>query len=363
MTRSYEWRLLGACVLVLANACGDSGSEPHSNGPSKTAGGGGGKVSSTAGSGGAERRADGGRAASGQVGGPAMMRPAPMVEQPVQIGCIDDVSAGHHVYTCDNLSHDVEVPQKCLETQCGLVVDMHGGTMTAKQENDGTDMRELGEQFGYIVLQPNAPRGWVDPSVDAPTLATMELLIKVFHLDENRVHMTGFSMGGYMTWRFICDHTDILASAAPMSAATGGNPQEPPGCPFSETKKPTVEIPVLQLQGTMEPLIPRMAGEAQRDAVVTAWQMAPGEQVAGDATYRRIRYQNANQTVYEFIEHDYSSEAPFAGGIIGGHCFPGSPAQYDPAQPPGETKFGCQGSSSFHWGTEVMQFFIAHPKR
>ncbi|GIS33212.1 MAG: hypothetical protein Ct9H90mP4_11260 [Gammaproteobacteria bacterium] len=34
---------------------------------------------------------------------------------------------------------------------------------------------------------------------------------------EERIHITGFSQGGYMSWRFICKYSDVLASAGPLA--------------------------------------------------------------------------------------------------------------------------------------------------
>lgn len=36
-----------------------------------------------------------------------------------------------------------------------------------------------------------------------------------WQIDPMRIHMTGFSQGGALSWRFICDHADVLASVAP----------------------------------------------------------------------------------------------------------------------------------------------------
>ena len=34
--------------------------------------------------------------------------------------------------------------------------------------------------------------------------------MEAFDVDRDRVHFTGFSQGGFMTWKFICDHADIV---------------------------------------------------------------------------------------------------------------------------------------------------------
>jgi dienelactone hydrolase len=354
MGGSHGWRCNGVWLLLLTIACGSS-----SDGYEGTAGN---RANAGASAARGNESISGASGSAGNTSREAADAGSPATP-PRPMGCITDVAVGHHVYACDDIRYDVEIPPQCLETQCGLVVDVHGATMNANQQNENTNMRALGQEFGYVVVQPNLTAGFLDVSQDPLVFSMMRLVTDVFHLDEKRIHMTGFSLGGFLAWRFICKYSDILASAAPMSAAKGGNSVNVPGCAFSGAEKPAAEIPLIQLQGTMDPLISNAAGEAQRDAVVAAWEMGPGEQVAGDERYRRVRYKNANGTVFEFLQHDYSSDAPFAGGPIGGHCFPGSSAHYDPSTPQQETKFGCNPPNAFHWGSEAMQFFIAHPRR
>ena len=45
-----------------------------------------------------------------------------------------------------------------------------------------------------------------------------------------RILLGGFSQGGAMTWRFICAHADLLASAAPAAEAA---------CPFTAADSPS----------------------------------------------------------------------------------------------------------------------------
>lgn len=40
----------------------------------------------------------------------------------------------------------------------------------------------------------------------------------------SRVHITGYSNGGYMAYRMACDHSDVIASIAPIGAATWNDP-------------------------------------------------------------------------------------------------------------------------------------------
>ena len=44
---------------------------------------------------------------------------------------------------------------------------------------------------------------------------------EAFDVDENRLHMTGFSQGSMMTLWFMCVYSDEFASFAPTAAAGG----------------------------------------------------------------------------------------------------------------------------------------------
>jgi poly(3-hydroxybutyrate) depolymerase len=273
---------------------------------------------------------------------------------------LDDTSAGQHTYTCDGLTYDVDIPAACVSSPCGLIADVHGLSMSGKMEDNNTNLRQLGEQKGYIVVQPNAvpnpPLSSWTPSTDDPKVfAFIELAVSALRADPKRVHMTGFSEGGFMTYRFLCDHADYFASVAPAAGA---------GCSFGGDAGmwgsggvPAREIPVLSVNGTMDALVNfNSVAVPQRDTVVAGWNMDSGTVVAGDTTFTRTRYTSPSGTVFEFIQHDYSSVQTFTMG----HCFPGS-KDLDGGEPGQVFGFACQPPNSFVWGDEVMKFFMAHP--
>jgi dienelactone hydrolase len=276
------------------------------------------------------------------------VKPAPRAPK----GCIDDVTLGHHVYTCHDLAMDVEIPARCNEPgSCGLVVDAHGLTMNAEMEDANTNLRALGAKFGYIVLQPNAKDApsilsW-DGERDDPILHDVIVdAIKALAVDPKRVHFTGFSDGGEASFRFLCKHAELFASVAP---AAGG------GCAFEDGDTPSREIPVLYMHGTNDRLVSfEREAVAQRDALVAAWNMGEGELVEQGDGFTRTGWTNAKGTVFELLQHDYSADAFF----LGGHCFPGSS---DPGSADGQHfSLACLPPTGFSWGEEVMKFFVAH---
>jgi dienelactone hydrolase len=183
----------------------------------------------------------------------------------------------------------------------------------------------------------------------------------VERVDPRHIHMTGLSQGGYMSWRFLCQHTDLFGSVAPAAAAGQANISIETGCTFTGTDVPSGEVDVLYMHGTLDALVNFSNALTLRDAVIAYWKMDTGTVVASDSGFTRTRYRTESGRVFEFIQHDYSTDSMFAGVAIKGHCFPGSPDQSVTLQ--GQLmSFGCKPPNSFTWGEEVLAFFLAHPK-
>ncbi len=270
----------------------------------------------------------------------------------VPSGCIDVIAVGDHVYTCNGLKYDVHLPAACAKGGCGIVLDVHGATMSARMEDANSNMRFIGERDGYVVVQPNAsgnpPNAIWNPSVDYDKVwAFFDLATQVYAVDAKRVHMMGFSQGGRMTWTFACKYAARIASAAPAAEA---------GCTAQELSAATRQVPLFYMHGTQDALI-SFSGAAipQRDAVVTAWAMGAPQPVSSDASHIWTRYTNGKGTVFEFVQHDYTTPAI----VLKGHCYPGSK---DPGNAPGQLfTFACTGPNAFVWGEEAIKFFKAHP--
>jgi hypothetical protein len=362
-TRSLGVGALGA--LALAAACGgttvdtttSSGTTSTSSTSSSSSTGGGGGASSTTtssttgagGAGGATTSTTSSTSStsttsttstsSGTGGG-----------SPMPVGCVTDVSAGHHKPMCmGGIAYDLEIPAACAAGGCGLVLDMHGFTMTADQEDKGTQLRALGKQHGYVVVQPNAPG--VPPSWDQVAhvplvFAFMTEVAQALLTDPKRAHVMGFSQGGGMTWRMVCAHADFFASAAPIGGLAG--------CEFVGANVPSREVPVMQVHGRKDNVVNFGAiGVPQREAALAYWGEGPGVVLEDDGAHKATRYLSAAGTPLEFWEHDYQA----GSFILGGHCFPGgTDVGLSPFQ------FGCADQNTFVYGAKAMQFFIDHPK-
>jgi poly(3-hydroxybutyrate) depolymerase len=309
------------------------------------------------------------------------------IPPPAPVGCVTDVTPGVHTFACDTTTDIVSIPQQCTKTACGVIVDVHGGMMSSQMEDKNTNLRALGNQYGYIVIQPNAlqnaiflnQRLFVAGTDDTRVMDILTQVIQAFHADQSRIHMTGFSEGGFMTWRWFCQHSDILASIAPGAAAWQcanlaalGIPEV--GCQFiatdAGTAKPARNIPVLYIQGMKDGLVsPTCADTWLKSNVFSVLKLGTGQQIDGDTTFTRTRYLDPSGVPFEYIQHQYTTDSSFLGFALVGHCYPGSTdlVVTPPAQtvvPPDQLiSFGCKEQCSFNWGEEVMKFFMAHPKR
>jgi poly(3-hydroxybutyrate) depolymerase len=197
-----------------------------------------------------------------------------------------------------------------------------------------------------------------------------------FHADANRIHMTGFSEGGYMSWRWYCRHSELLASVAPGAAAWGcanlanlGLTPPEVGCELQGAAVPLKKIPVLYMHGTRDGLVdPACATRWLESNVYPTLALDAGQVIESDATFTRTRRLTPDGVPFEYISHDYASASSFLGVALGGHCYPGSTdlTVTPPAQtvvPPDQLMaFGCNDAVSFNWGEEVIRFFMAHPR-
>lgn len=278
-------------------------------------------------------------------------------------GCIASAT-GTHTYSCGGLSVTVAAPATCPAAGCGLVLDVHGFLMDADVEDAMTHLRALGNAAGYVVLQPTAPSGrvpqgpaWLDAD-DAAVMGAVAAVRSAFSIDAKRIHVTGLSQGGFMTFRLVCAHADVFASAAPALAGTASCPSGTlnGSCSFSGADKPSRALPLLYMVGTKDALVPASCTDPERDAIVAGWSLGPKQPVTAGAGWRRDRYAGANGASLDVLSHDGTASGAVAAN--GGHCVPGG----GPTAPSFWGGLRCDGTTGLDWGAEVLAFFTANPK-
>ena len=295
-------------------------------------------------------------------------------------GCVSSVTPGKHVFRCGvgkSMTFDVTAPN-CSTQRCGVIVDMHGSFMDGRTQELNTNLADLGSAAGYIVVQPNGESLTMSTREDPQLVDFLKDIAKSFDADLNRVHMTGFSQGGFLTWRMLCHHSNLFASVAPAGAGLNPVPPEqapvklksPPHCQFSGAELPGRRMPILYMHGVDDAMVEYASGERMVSAIQNAWQLGDPTVIESGHHYERLRYAGTNGGSLDFIRHRYTTDAQVGPlqTLIGtievklkGHCYPGSTHLSKTGNE--ILAFGCQGQSEFHWGRMVLDFFIANPKR
>lgn len=290
-------------------------------------------------------------------------------------GCIADVTPGARTYSCEGLAVDATIPtmtQVCPAAGCGLIVLLHGDTGTGPLMDAHVRLRERAVPKGYIVVAPTGPAVAVqgypgstwEPGSDAKVVAITKLFAKVFKADPKRIHATGFSRGGKLTWRLACDQSDLFASVAPGGAGNAGTwlkiNQTEPTC-FTAGRSPTRKLPILFLMGRTDVPIPYSTMVSIRNAAMADYGIAQSEVTTITNTPQVLRQKTnkAGAGVIEWFDHTYeiSTTNPLFS-TAKGHCIPGSPV---PANA-GQYSLPCLGPNAFDWGAEVLAFFERTPK-
>src|SRR5262249_24269689 len=181
----------------------------------------------------------------------------------------------------------VMVDDLCTKYACGLIFDVHGATMSGKQMRDNTHLQELAPPHGYLVVHPSATSsntgGTWNLTNDPPKVADfMTRMIQAFHVDATRVHVTGFSQGGAMTWWFLCNHNDLLASAGPVAGALNTTP-----C-MDKNWQP--RVPILNMNGIKDQASTIMSSRTLFTNVVNILSLTGGDQIDGDGHWTRARW-------------------------------------------------------------------------
>ncbi|MEZ5573047.1 MAG: hypothetical protein R3E64_13625 [Halioglobus sp.] len=290
--------------------------------------------------------------------------------------CISDVSAAdRHVFECDGIQFKVLLTQDCIDAACGLIFDVHGWLSNPDEQERRTHLAAAAMQRGgYIVVQPgelSEPSSWV-PGRDYDTVFDfMQQAIDAFDVDEDRVHITGFSQGGRMSWKFVCDHSDIIASAAPLSATDID-------C-FADGGGPARQVPLFFISGTNDILVGYFTSTITRSitqllvsvmydyGMVTADADAYAfsetgdivfdaagriDMVRDDVGYETVdgspdglywwtRYTNAHGVVFEHLRH------------TNGHVYPDNPDSLIFPEDP---------SVWFSMGDAILDFFVRNPR-
>lgn len=109
-----------------------------------------------------------------------------------------------------------------------LVVFLHGsgerGTNIAAVRGHSLARMAENKKFPFIMLTPQCRAGtWWQADEVMKLLEHVQSMLKV---DENRIYVTGLSMGGFATWNLITKYPDKFAAAIPICGGADASKAE-----------------------------------------------------------------------------------------------------------------------------------------
>ncbi|MBR3968940.1 MAG: prolyl oligopeptidase family serine peptidase [Clostridia bacterium] len=208
-----------------------------------------------------------------------------------------------------------------LEKKYPVILFLHGageiGTDNTTQLNNIKNIFTNNADYvaQSILICPQTPEWWRldrDYGDRKGTLSSaMHLLEKIqneYSCDENRIYLTGLSMGGYATWELLQNYSHVFAAGVPV-------------CGFgNEMNAATlVDIPIRIYHGTADPTVSFSNSQSMYDAIIAAGgtkvELFPLEGVGHDAWNTAY----ADSTMFEWMFAQDKSKA--------------TPAKIEPSSP------------------------------
>lgn len=152
-----------------------------------------------------------------------------------------------------NRSYIVYLPQSYTQGQeLPLVLALHGLTQTGAGIMEFSGFNDVADTGNFIVVYPDGiANAWNVGFAGGSTsddVGFLSALIDVLHtqynIDLNRVYSTGFSNGGFMSYRLACELGDRIAAIAPVSGTMTAASLV--AC------SPSRPMPVLHIHGTSD---------------------------------------------------------------------------------------------------------------
>jgi predicted peptidase len=140
-----------------------------------------------------------------------------------------------------------------------LVLFLHGAgergdDLDVVKEHGLPKLIAEGKEFPFIVVSPQCP---TDQSWETFELtALLDDIVEKYKVDQNRIYLTGLSMGGFATWALAARTPNRFAAILPICG--GGNPKR---------AKRIAHIPAWVFHGAKDPLVPLARSQEMVDAI------------------------------------------------------------------------------------------------
>lgn len=277
---------------------------------------------------------------------------------------------GHLRFGGLNRAYLVHVPPGA---RAGLpvVLAFHGGGGTAAGMARISHLDQVADEHRFLVVYPQGyGNSWAGGKGDTPAdragiddvgfvSALIDRLAIEERIDTTRVFATGLSSGGFMSQRLGCQLSNKIAGIAPVAATLLVN--------IAATCAPGHPMPVLEIQGTADPLVPYGGGHVagrgaggnptlSTPATAARWANINGCPTEPRTTAPPTVVSDGTRVRIDTYEPCTGAPVVLYTVIGGGHAWPGG-EQYLPVAVVGRTTRQFDASETI-WG-----FFDGLPPR
>jgi poly(3-hydroxybutyrate) depolymerase len=228
---------------------------------------------------------------------------------------------------CEGIEYEISAPNKCPERGCGLILEVPGHYQRATTYRDASRLHIKGPEAGYIVVHPETPdRDWEGMEPFGELYRFIQAAKQQWPVDPERIHMTGFSQGGFISWYFACKYPGLLKSIAPIAYHS------------RDYCTDLTSVRSLYIHGQHDNIVPIEEGTRR---TLDLFNAVKGTLITEDQLHSQIRLENAAGNSMIYIEHGYKST------LLNGHCIPAV----------GRSIYTCSNNSRFDIAELVLDFF------
>ena len=140
-----------------------------------------------------------------------------------------------------------------------LLITLHGMSQDAAYQQTNTKWNAVADTAKFVVVYPNGlNKSWdVSGTTDINFIsAIIDEMYTKYGIDKSRVYLSGFSMGGMMTYHAANKLSDKIAAFAPVSGYRNTTD-------FTSTRA----IPLIHTHGTADDVVPYAAGNSPANGV------------------------------------------------------------------------------------------------
>jgi len=202
----------------------------------------------------------------------------------------DGPPVGYAIYIPGNYSSAKPAP---------LILALHFGVGGGSADGAGSDVVEILvgpalEGLGAIIVAPDSIKGnWSTPENEKAVNALLDMVIARYAIDQKKIAVTGYSMGGTGSWHFGEKFPQRFTAAIPIA---GTPPDSAAGW----------KLPVLAIHSRNDQVAPYAPTEARIAQLQKAGVNAKIILLSGITHYETDRFQSALQQAIPWLQEVWS---------------------------------------------------------